>query len=69
MVYRRKRGAKCDYEFIKRYLPREKDSRIVQFSEVMIVFEEARMAVNHRCTLLDLPCQHVLMNFDGAYLA
>jgi hypothetical protein len=69
MVYRRKRGAKCDYEFIKRYLPREKDSRIVQFSEAGTFFEEAKMVVSHRYSLLDLPCQHVLMNFDVAYLA
>ena len=69
MVYRRKRGAKCDYEFIKRYLPREKDSRIVQFSEAMMIFEEEKMVVSHRCSLLDLLYQHVFTHFDGAHLA
>jgi hypothetical protein len=59
----------CDYEFIKRYLPWEKDSRIVRFSEAMIVFEEGKMVVSHRCSLLDLPCQHVFIHFDVAYLA
>jgi hypothetical protein len=68
-VYRGKRGAKCDYEFIKRYLPREKDSRIVQFSEAMIVFEEAKMVVSHRYSLLDLPRQYASTYFDVAYLA
>jgi hypothetical protein len=57
-VYRGKRGAKCDYELIKRYLPREKDSRIVQFSDVMTFFEEVKMVVSHRCSLLDLLYQH-----------
>jgi len=56
-VYRRQRGAKCDYEFTKRYLPREKDSRIVQFSEAIIVFGEGKMVVSHRYILLDLCCQ------------
>jgi hypothetical protein len=68
-VYRGKRGAKCDYEFIKRYLPREKDSRIVQFSEGMIVFEEGKMVVSHRYSLLDLLYQHASIHFDVAYLA
>jgi hypothetical protein len=69
MVYRRKRGAKCDYEFIKRYLPREKDSRIVHFSEAGTFFEEGKKVVSHRCILLDLLYQHVFTHFDVAYLA
>jgi hypothetical protein len=68
-VYKGKRGAKCDYEFIKRYLPLEKDSRIVQFSEAMMVFEEEKMVVSHRYSLLDLIYQYVTIHFDGAHPA
>ena len=62
-MYRGMRGAKCDYEFMKRYLPREKDSRIVQFSEAVVVCEGARMAVSHRCILLDLCCQFLVTEY------